>query len=103
MTRFEQRIRYASTAAGAKIAYATRHPERVTHLVLCDAFCRGALVRDPGAKQREVLEAMCCLVEAGWGQPNSAFRQMFTSQFFPAASREQAESFNELQRLSCTP
>lgn len=92
-----------SQGGAVSIAYAARHPGRVSHLVLCDAFARGALVRDPGPKQQQVLEAMCCLVEAGWGQPNSAFRQMFTSQFFPAASREQAESFNELQRLSCTP
>lgn len=92
-----------SQGGAVSIAYAAKHPERVTHLVLCDAFARGALVRDPGPKRREVVEAMCCLVEEGWGQPNSAFRQMFTSQFFPMASREQAESFNELQRLSCPP
>src|SRR4051794_30745356 len=41
-----------SQGGAVSIAYAARHPERVTHLVLCDAFCRGALVRDPGAKQR---------------------------------------------------
>jgi DNA-binding CsgD family transcriptional regulator len=28
---------------------------------------------------------------------------MFTTQFFPNASREQANAFNDLQRLSCTP
>ena len=28
---------------------------------------------------------------------------MFTTQFFPDATREQAAAFNDLQRLSCTP
>jgi len=36
----------------------------------------------------------------GWGQENPAFRQMFTSQFIPGASKEQADWFNELQRIS---
>jgi pimeloyl-ACP methyl ester carboxylesterase len=39
----------------------------------------------------------------GWGQENPAFRQMFTSQFIPGASKEQADWFNELQRISSSP
>jgi DNA-binding CsgD family transcriptional regulator len=31
------------------------------------------------------------------------FRQLFTSQFFPNATPEQERSFNDLQRMSCTP
>lgn len=93
----------ASQGGAASIAYAARYPERVTHLVLLDAFARGALVRQPGPAARELLDAMARLVGAGWGQDNPAFRQMFTSQFFPGASREQADGFNDMQRLSCTP
>jgi pimeloyl-ACP methyl ester carboxylesterase len=39
----------------------------------------------------------------GWGQENPAFRQMFTSQFIPGASKEQADWFNEFQRISGSP
>jgi pimeloyl-ACP methyl ester carboxylesterase/DNA-binding CsgD family transcriptional regulator len=92
-----------SQGGAASIVYAARHPERVTHLVLLDAFARGSLVRRPDAAQGEIIDAMARLVRAGWGQDNAAFRQMFTTQFFPGATREQADSFNELQRLSCSP
>lgn len=92
-----------SLGGAASIVYAARHPQRVTRLVLIGALARGALVRDPGAEQREVHEAMLRLVRAGWGRDNPAFRQLFTTQFFPGATREQAEGFNEMQRVSCTP
>lgn len=46
---------------------------------------------------------MCTLVETGWGQDNPAFRQMFTTQFWPRATLEHWQAFNELQRRSCTP
>src|SRR6185369_1226665 len=93
----------ASQGGTVSIAYAARHPERVSHLVLLGAFARGVLVRQPGAAQRETLAAMARLVLAGWGQDNAAFRQMVTTQFFPNSSREHSDAFNDLQRLSCTP
>ena len=93
----------ASQGGAVSIAYAARHPDRVSHMVLLDALARGRLVREPGAEQRETVAAMARLVRAGWGQDNAAFRQMFTTQFFPNASRAQADAFNDLQRLSCTP
>lgn len=93
----------SSQGGAVSVAYAARHPERVTHLVLCAAFVRGPLVRDPGPQQQVMVDAMCALVAEGWWHENPAFRQMFTSQFFPAASREQAEAFNDLQRQSTSP
>lgn len=92
-----------SLGGAASVLYAARHPERVSRLVLLGSFARGALVRHAGEEQREVQEAMVRLVRAGWGRGNPAFRQLFTSQFFPGATREQAEGFNEMQRLSCSP
>jgi pimeloyl-ACP methyl ester carboxylesterase len=46
---------------------------------------------------------MLTLMRLGWGQQNPAFRQMFTSQFAPDATKEQADWFNDLQRVSCSP
>ena len=46
---------------------------------------------------------MLTLMRVGWGQENPAFRQMFTSQFIPGATKEQADWFNEFQRISCSP
>jgi pimeloyl-ACP methyl ester carboxylesterase len=46
---------------------------------------------------------MLTLVRLGWGQENPAFRQLFTSQFIPGGTKEQADWFNELQRMSTSP
>lgn len=100
-----ERLALLGCSQGGAVAmtYAARHPDRVSHLVLCDAYARGALVRRPGRANEEIIEALCRLVQAGWGQSNAAYRQLFTTQFFPGGSREHAESFNDLQRLSCSP
>ncbi|HEX4780168.1 MAG TPA: alpha/beta fold hydrolase, partial [Usitatibacter sp.] len=92
-----------SQGGAVSIVYAARHPERVSHLVLCGAFARGPLRRDPSPQQVETTEAMIKLVELGWGQSNPAFLQMFTSQFFPQATLAQAHSFNEIQRHATSP
>jgi pimeloyl-ACP methyl ester carboxylesterase len=39
----------------------------------------------------------------GWGGKNAAFRQIFTTAFFPDAPKEHADWFNELQRQTTTP
>jgi pimeloyl-ACP methyl ester carboxylesterase/DNA-binding CsgD family transcriptional regulator len=89
----------SSQGGAVSLAYTARHPERVTQLVLLDAFVRGTVVRQQAAQKQ--VDAMCALVAEGWTQDNPAFRQMFTSQFFPCGTREQMDSFNELQR-KCT-
>jgi pimeloyl-ACP methyl ester carboxylesterase/DNA-binding CsgD family transcriptional regulator len=92
-----------SQGASAAIAYAAAHPERISHLILLGGFARGNLRRNPTVAEAEMVEAMIKLVEHGWGQPNSPFLQMYTSQFFPAATPEQAAAFNEIQRRSTSP
>ena len=42
-------------------------------------------------------------MRVGWGMEDSAFRQMFTSQFMPDASKAEADAFNELQRRTTSP
>lgn len=92
-----------SQGGAVSIAYAARYPDRVSHLILCGAFARGVLQRDPSAERREAVEAMNRLIELGWGEPNSAFLQLFTSQFFPDASLAQMNAFNAIQRAATTP
>lgn len=92
----------ASQGAAIAIEYAARHPDRVTHLVLCGAYLQGAWKRPGSAAAREEAAALLKLVELGWGRENSAFRQVFASQFIPGASPEQLAAFDEIQRKTVT-
>jgi len=92
-----------SQGAAVAIAYAVRHPDRVSHLILYGAYGRGRLVRDRSTEQRDEAQVMNKLIEIGWGRDNDAFRQVFTSQFIPGGTLEQLRAFNELQRQSCSP
>jgi pimeloyl-ACP methyl ester carboxylesterase/DNA-binding CsgD family transcriptional regulator len=92
-----------SQGGAIAIAYAVRHPERVTHLVLHGAFARGALRRDPTPRQRKEAEMMVELAELGWGKENPAFRQFFTSLFIPDGTPEQHRWWNRLEQVSTSP
>jgi pimeloyl-ACP methyl ester carboxylesterase len=92
-----------SQGCAVSIAYAVRHPERVTHLILLGGYPQGWNKRSRTPAEKAAAEAMMTLMRVGWGQENPAFRQMFTSQFAPDASKDQAEWFNELQRVSTSP
>ena len=84
-----------SQGGAVAAAYAVRHPERVSHLVLYGAFALGGKKRSPAEK--EMRDAMTTLMRVGWGADNPSFRQMFTSRFIPGGTHEQADYFNELQ------
>lgn len=85
-----------SQGCSVSIAYAARHPERVSHLVLYGGFAVGWRKRPRTEAEKEAGEAMLTLMRLGWGQENPAFRQLFTSQFIPGGTKEQADWFNEL-------
>jgi pimeloyl-ACP methyl ester carboxylesterase len=92
-----------SQDCAVSIAYAVRHPERVSHLVLYGGFALGRGRRPSSESQKEEDAAMLTLMRLGWGKENPAFRQLFTSQFVPGATKEQADWYNELQRLTTSP
>jgi len=93
-----------SQGCAVSIAYAVRHPERVSHLILYGGFAAGTNRRpNVTAADRERFAAIKTLVKQGWGADNPAFRQIFTFLLIPAATKEQADAFNELQRLSGSP
>jgi pimeloyl-ACP methyl ester carboxylesterase len=89
-----------SQGCAVSIAYAVRHPERVSHLILYGGYALGWNRRARTATQKEEDGAMLTLMRVGWGKENAAFRQLFTSQFIPGGTKEQADWFNELQRMT---
>jgi pimeloyl-ACP methyl ester carboxylesterase len=88
---------------GLAIAYAARHPDRVSHLILYGAFARGRLKRNPSAADIDEANMMLKLVELGWGRDNSAFRQVYTAVFIPESKPDQYRWFSDLQRMSTSP
>jgi len=88
-----------SQGCAISAAYAARHPERVSGLILYGGYSRGwkRRGRDDFVEEEEALLA---LARVGWGRDNPAFRQVFTQLFVPEGSAEEIEAYNELQRVS---
>jgi pimeloyl-ACP methyl ester carboxylesterase/DNA-binding CsgD family transcriptional regulator len=82
------------------IAYAVRHPERVSHLVFYGSFLRGRLKRGGGPEKIEQALLYYKLTELGWGSDNPSFRAVFANDFLPGGSQEMLRAFDELQRVS---
>jgi len=85
------------------IAYAVRHPERVTHLVLLGSFAQGRRKSARTSDERALAEARVEIVRLGWGRPDPTYRQIFVARFLPEATQEQWRSFDELQQRSTSP
>lgn len=95
---------FAMSQAGAvAVAYAARHPERVSRLVLLGAYARGWLNRDLTEDQVEEERLMIGLMKIGWGRENPAFRQVFATQLFPEATTEELRALEKQMRVSVSP
>jgi class 3 adenylate cyclase/pimeloyl-ACP methyl ester carboxylesterase len=92
-----------SGGSAISIAYAVRHPERVSHLILYGAFARGWAKIGLPQHKLEALHALAKITEMGWGGSNPAYRQIFTTMFVPEANTEFVRSFNEMERMSTSP
>ena len=90
-----------SQGSPVAIAYAARYPDRIRRMVLINGFAAGWRYA-PDPEMTESWEALSVLAKTGWGKNSPAFRQTFTSQFFPDATPEQASWWNELQKKSAT-
>jgi DNA-binding SARP family transcriptional activator/pimeloyl-ACP methyl ester carboxylesterase len=91
----------SSKGGPTAMAYAARHPERVSHLVLYGTFAQGLRIIGDDA-DIEAREAVIALIRQGWAQDNPAIRQFMTSHFLPDASLEEMGWFNDLQRISAS-
>jgi len=90
-----------SQGASIAVAYAARHPERVTRMVLYGGYARGRLKRSNATpQQREEAELMVKLAQLGWGKSDASFRQFFATQFVPDGTAEQHQWFTDLALIS---
>ena len=92
-----------SQGGAIAIDYAARHPEKVSHLILYGTYLRGALKRNTSPEAIEQANLLLKLVQIGWGQENSAFRQVFATQFMPDGTLDQLRAFDQLQRQTASP
>ena len=90
-----------SQAAAVSIAYARRHPGRVSHLILFGGYSRGRCRRGNPEGIAE-SKALVTLIRQSWGRDNPAIRQIMTSLFMPDANQQEAEWFNQFQK-ACGP
>jgi pimeloyl-ACP methyl ester carboxylesterase len=84
-----------SRGGAIAIAYAARHPERASHLVLYGAFARGKSQVDIDEHEMAIR-----LAEMGWDRENPAVRQMFATLLQPDGTPEQHRSFTDMMRLA---
>jgi DNA-binding winged helix-turn-helix (wHTH) protein len=88
-----------SQGVAAAIAYAVKHPERVSKLILYGGYARGRN-RSGDAADREKGQALLALMRQGWGAEGSAFMRAFSSIYLPNGTAEQIRWFSEMQRMA---
>lgn len=92
-----------SQGGALSIAYAARHPDRVSRLMLFGAYGRGGLARATTELERLEAETLVNLVRLGWGRDLPAFNQVFTNLFIPGGSPEQHRWWHDLERITTSP
>jgi pimeloyl-ACP methyl ester carboxylesterase/DNA-binding CsgD family transcriptional regulator len=92
-----------SQGGALAIVHALRYPERVSHLVLLNAYGQGARTRAQTEAERLEAETLVNFVRIGWGRENPAFCQFFTNLFIPDGTPEQHRWWGDLERLTATP
>jgi pimeloyl-ACP methyl ester carboxylesterase/DNA-binding CsgD family transcriptional regulator len=90
-----------SGGAPVAMAYAAKHRDRVTRMVLYGAASGGRAFETPEELDEE--ETWRGMIRVGWAKPESTFRRVFTTAFIPDANEEQLRWFDNLQRMSTSP
>jgi len=87
-----------SQGAAIAVAYAARHPGRISDLVLYGGYARGRRLRGQGAEE----EALVAAIRAGWASDEPAYRHLFSMLFLPHGTAEQLAWYDELLRTTTT-
>ncbi len=93
-----------SCGAPVAIAYAARHPERVSRLILLNGYGRAYFsAKHPKPALLEEANLLLSSARVGWSNEKSVFRQIFVSQLLGIANSEMRRGIDERMRLSMTP
>ncbi|MAQ85614.1 MAG: hypothetical protein CMH12_20530 [Maritimibacter sp.] len=87
-----------SQSVPVAIAFAARHPERVSRMVLVNGLVLGSTA----AGDRARTDTMVGMIRSGWAVPGSAFMKAMATVFMPRATPDELASFEEMQGLSAS-
>jgi pimeloyl-ACP methyl ester carboxylesterase len=89
------------SAAAVSLAYAVRHPHRVSKLVLCGGYAQGHNRRGPARDPEEgERQALMNAHRSGWDHESTVFTRAFTSLWLPSGTPEQVRWLMDLARVS---
>lgn len=74
------------------MAYAAKHPERVTDLMLYGGYARGRRWRGQAEQEHAVVAAIL----AGWREGDPTFRHLFSMLFLPHGTAERMTRYEDL-------
>ena len=83
-------------AAAVAIRFAALHPDRVSRLVLHNAYARGRAIRNGAPENAEHDPFIALLASGGWGDPANGFMRAWATMVLPMASSDET---TELIRL----
>ncbi|MBZ9761579.1 alpha/beta fold hydrolase [Mesorhizobium sp. CA8] len=91
-----------SQSCAVSIAYAIRHPEKLSGMILYGGYVKGWRARGD-AGEIATREAVATLMRESWGKPNPMFRQAFCSMFIPGATHEHFAWMDDLMLRTVSP
>ncbi|WP_245464709.1 MULTISPECIES: alpha/beta fold hydrolase [unclassified Mesorhizobium] len=91
-----------SQSCAVSVAYAIRHPEKVSGMILYGGYVKGWRARGD-AGEIATREAIATLMREGWGKSNPMFRQVFCSMFIPGATHEHFAWMDDLMLRTISP
>jgi pimeloyl-ACP methyl ester carboxylesterase len=87
-----------SQGGAVAVAYAARHPERVSKLVLFGSYVKGRRARARTDDERAAARLQIDIVRHGWGSEDPSLRMAFPPSLIPDAPPELWSHFAELMR-----
>ncbi|XUL85445.1 alpha/beta fold hydrolase [Streptomyces galilaeus] len=92
-----------SQGGAVAVAYAARHPERVSHLILTSAYAQGLQIRAGSEDERDAAEVDLNIARAGWRSQDSSFLRYVAAQFLADATPAEWDAFAAYQRQTTSP
>jgi pimeloyl-ACP methyl ester carboxylesterase/DNA-binding CsgD family transcriptional regulator len=93
-----------SMGAPIAVAYAVKHPDRVSRLLLLGGFHRSYFSsKKPDPRVLEEADVLLKSARLGWGTGSAALRQIFVAKLMGDATAAQRQAFDERQRVTSSP